>query len=98
MANKPTPVPAPMGMNIACDVDMQCDEFEPKAGNFNVSTDDGLASRRSKTVIRNHAEMAAATGPAPPAGYGMALRQRMAGVGGNDQFPYRTDEYGKQRN
>lgn len=65
---------------------------------YNYVTDEGLASRRSKHVVRNHAEVAAATKGELPSGLGLSLRAPMAGQCENDQWPYCTDNYGKQRN
>lgn len=64
---------------------------------YNQTPCEGLASRRSKQPVRTFAELAAATGPALPLGYGLSLRSAMTGQCENDQFPFRTDPFGKQR-
>lgn len=100
MAKKPTPVPAEfLGMkcNIACEIDHQHDYSDPREMDFNVTTDDGLASRRSKHEIRSYEQLEADTHGRLDAGFGVSIRMRMAGAGENNQFPYTTDEYGKQR-
>lgn len=72
-------------------------EIDFKEIPYNQVTDDGLASRRSKHMVRTHAEVKAATGPEPALGYGLSLRAPMAGQCENDQLPYRVDRYGKLR-
>lgn len=72
-------------------------ENEPKEMPYNETTDEGLASRRSKHKVRTHAEVKAATGEELVPGYGLSLRAPMAGQCENDQFTYQTDRFGKQR-
>jgi hypothetical protein len=68
-----------------------------KTPTYNCTTDDGLASRRDLHDCRSQAEYAAAYSGDLPLGQGLSLRMAMAGQAENDQFPYSTDEYGKQR-
>lgn len=77
------------------DIDRQ--NFEPANMPYTAVTDQGLASRRSKSVIRSHADVRAATTGTPALGEGLSLRQAMAGQCENDQFPFSADRFGKQR-
>jgi hypothetical protein len=106
MSNKPAPekltladaLMAPMpAFNVALEINRPDPDLPSKEPNYNSSTDDGLASRRSKHIMRTHAEIAAARTGDLPLGDGLSLREPMAGQGGNDQFPVRTNQYGKQR-
>lgn len=72
-------------------------EIEPKEMPYNRITDEGLASRRSKHMVRTHAEVKAATHDEPAIGYGLSLRAPLAGQCENDQYPWQTDRFGKQR-
>jgi hypothetical protein len=72
-------------------------ENEPKEMPYNQVTDEGLASRRSKHKVRTHAEVEAATHEKLAPGYGLSLRAPMAGQCENDQYPWGTDRFGKQR-
>lgn len=67
----------------------------PKPGDYNQDADPNLASTRSKSRVRSHEAVAAATKGDLPLGAGLAFRSRMAGAMENDQFPYSTDECGK---
>lgn len=89
-----TPIP---GFNRAMDINVDRLEPAPRQMPYNEVPCDGLASRRSKQPVRTFEELAAATGPAPAPGYGLSLRSAMAGQCENDQFPLRTDAFGKQR-
>jgi hypothetical protein len=77
------------------DTDRQ--NFDPANMPYTAVTDQGLASRRSKSVIRSHADVQAATTGTPALGEGLSLRQAMAGQCENDQFPFSADRFGKQR-
>lgn len=88
--------PAP-AFNVALEIDRADPDIPSKEPDYNASTDDGLASLRSKHVMRNHAEIAAARTGDLPLGDGLSLRQPMAGQAENNQFPVRTNQYGKQR-
>ncbi len=68
---------------------------EKEAG-YSVRTDHGLANERAKSKVRTHAELSQAKIGTPSIGEGVSSRQAMAGQGTNDQFPYSTDNYGKQ--
>jgi hypothetical protein len=85
--------------NKACMIAMDTarQEIPFKEIEYNQVTDDGLASRRSKHMVRTHAEVKAATGPEPALGFGLSLRAPLAGQCENDQWPYCVDRYGKQR-
>lgn len=85
-------------MNVATVID-QCDYVDdvPRPL-YNSTTDDGLASRRSKHEVRTRAEIADAREGDLPLGIGLSLKQPMAGQCENDQFPYRSDRFGKPRN
>ena len=72
-------------------------DTEAKEMPYNQVTDEGLASRRSKHKVRTHAEVKAATHGTPELGYGVSLRAPMAGQCENDQYPWQTDRFGKQR-
>lgn len=89
-------VPIP-GFNSAIDINRPSPDPDPRVMPYNQTTDDGLASRRSKHEVRSYEELEAATDAALPSGYGLSLRSAMAGQGENDQFPLSTDPYGKQR-
>lgn len=85
-------------LNVAVDIGYTNDDQPPHEAVFTHTTDDGLASRRDFTHrVRSHEELAAAKLGDLPAGFGLSLRQRMAGAAENNQFPWRTDIYGKQR-
>lgn len=88
------PMPA---FNSALDINRADPDFASRETPFNVTTDDGLASRRSKHVVRTHAQLAADTSGEPLIGYGLSMRQPMAATAENDQFPGSTNQYGKQR-
>lgn len=85
------------GINDAALRDAQRQEMPPAEMPYNQVTDQGLASRRSKHVIRTHAEVAAATHGEPAVCDGLSLRAPMAGQCENDQFTFSTDAFGKQR-
>lgn len=101
-----TPILAPVssvfvsqdGFNDAAMRDCERQEMPPADMPYTATTDQGLASRRSKTVIRTHADVAAATTGEPALSEGLSLRQAMAGQCENDQFPFSADRFGKQRN
>lgn len=91
-------MPADPTFNVAtilnpCDYD--CPPRDPL---YNSTTDDGLASLRSKHEVRTREEIAAARTGDLPLGIGLSLKQPMAGQCENNQFPFRTDRYGKPRN
>lgn len=88
------PMPA---WNSALDINRADPDIDSKQPDYNSTTDDGLASRRSKHIVRSHAEVAAAMSGEPALGTGLSLRQPMAAQGENDQFPGSTNQYGKQR-
>jgi hypothetical protein len=88
------PMPA---FNVALEIDRPDPDIASKEPNYNATTDDGLASLRSKHIMRDHAEVAAACSGDLPLGDGLSLRQAMAGQAENNQFPVRTNQYGKQR-
>lgn len=85
------------GINDAALRDAQRQSFEPREIYYTQTTDQGLASRRSKHVVRTHAEVAAANVGDALLGDGLSLRAPMAGQCENDQFTYSTDIFGKQR-
>lgn len=85
------------GFNSALDIDRADPDIASKEPDYNATTDDGLASLRSKHIMRDHAEILAASSGDLPLGVGLSLRQAMAGQGENNQFPARTNPYGKQR-
>lgn len=89
-----SPIP---GFNRAMDINADRFEPAPRRMPYNQTPCDGLASRRSKQAVRTFEQVAAATGPAPEPGYGLSMRSAMAGQCENDQFPIRTDVFGKQR-
>lgn len=105
MADKQAPEALPVsalftpvrGFNSALDINQPGTDNPSREMPYNQTVDDGLASRRSKQVVRSYEELAAATGPALPLGYGLSLRSAMAGQCENDQFPISTDPFGKQR-
>lgn len=72
-------------------------ENKPAEMPYNQITDEGLASRRSKHVVRTHAEVKAASDDNLALGDGLSLRAPMAGQCENDQYPWATDRFGKQR-
>lgn len=86
------------GFNDATLRDVERQSFPAAEMPYTAITDQGLASRRSKTVIRDHAAVAAATTGVPALGEGLSLREAMAGQCENDQFPFQADRFGKQRN
>jgi hypothetical protein len=88
----------PDGFNDATLRDAQRQVFAPAEMPYTAITDQGLASRRSKTVVRDHAAVAAATTGVPSLAEGLSLREAMAGQCENDQFPFSADRFGKQRN
>lgn len=88
------PMPA---FNSALDINRADPDIASREPDYNSTTDDGLASRRSKHMVRSHAEVAAAMSGDMPIGAGMSLRQPMAAQAENDQFPGSTNQYGKQR-
>jgi hypothetical protein len=83
--------------NVSLEINRPDPDIPSKEANYNSTTDNGLASRRSKHVMRSHAEIEAARSGDLPLGDGLSLRQPMAGQGENDQFPGSTNQYGKQR-
>lgn len=85
------------GFNSAIDINCPSPDPEQRVMPYNQTADDGLASRRSKHEVRSYEELAAATSAPLAPGYGLSLRSAMAAQGENDQFPMRTDPYGKQR-
>lgn len=106
MANTKTPQLVPPsallvgvapGLNDAVLADVQRQETQPKEMPYNRVTDNGLASTRSKHVVRTHAEVAAATQGDLPLGDGLSLRMALPGQCENELFPFQTDAYGKQR-
>lgn len=88
---------APDGINDAALRDIQRQDLPAAEMPYTAITDQGLASRRSKTVIRDHAAVQAATTGEPALADGLSMRQAMAGQGENDQFTFQTDRFGKQR-
>lgn len=86
------------GFNDAVLRDAERQSIAPAEMPYNSTTDQGLASRRSKHVMRTHAEVEAAYSGDLPAADGLSLRAPMAGQCENDQFPFQTDRFGKQRN
>lgn len=85
-------------MNVATILN-PCDYVDiPRDPLYNSTTDDGLASLRSKHEVRTRAEIAAARSGDLPLGIGLSLKQPMAGQCENNQFPFRTDRFGKPRN
>lgn len=106
MSNKPAPekltlaeaLSAPMpAFNVALEVNRADPDLPSMEPNYNSTTDDGMASRRSKHIMRTHAEITADRSGDLPLGDGLSLREPMAGQGENDQFPVRTNQFGKQR-
>jgi hypothetical protein len=85
------------GFNDVVLRDAQRQEFPAAEMPYSCTTDEGLASRRSKHVVRTHDEVKAACNGDLPIGQGLSLRAPMAGQCGNDQFPFQTDRFGKQR-
>lgn len=83
--------------NTATAINRADPDIASKEPNYNATTDDGLASRRSKHTVRDHAAVAASRRGDLPLGDGLALRQPLAGQGENDQFAFSTNPYGKQR-
>lgn len=90
----PSTMPA---LNSALDIDRPDPDIASREMPYNSSTDDGLASLRSKHMVRTHAEVAAAMTGDLPLGDGLCLREAMAGQAENNQFPFETNQYGKQR-
>jgi hypothetical protein len=106
MSKKPAPekltlaeaLSAPMpAFNVALEINRPNPDIPSKEPNYNSTTDDGLASLRSKHTMRTRDEIEAARSGDLPLGDGLSLRQPMAGQGENNQFPVRTNQYGKQR-
>lgn len=85
------------GFNSAADINAPSPTPPQKVMPYNQTADDGLASRRSKHVVRTFEQLEAATSAAPTCGYGLSMRSPMAAQAENDQFPMSTDCYGKQR-
>lgn len=85
------------GFNDASLRDADRQSFESADMPYNYTTDQGLASRRSKQIVRTHAEVSAACSGPLPLGDGLSLRAPMAGQCENDQFIFSTDQFGKQR-
>jgi hypothetical protein len=77
--------------------DLARQDMPDKEMPYNQVTDQGLASRRSKHILRSNDEVNASITGSLPAGDGLSLRAPMAGQGENDQFPWCTDRFGKQR-
>lgn len=88
------PVP---GLNDVVLRDADRQDFPAAEIPYNYTPDQGLASRRSKQVVRSCAEVQAACSGDLPLADGLSLRSPMAGQAENDQFPFSTDRYGKQR-
>lgn len=72
-------------------------DFEPKEMPYNQTTDEGLASIRSKHVLRSNAEVKASIHEDLPIADGLSLRAPMAGQCENNQFPWQANRFGKQR-
>jgi hypothetical protein len=87
----------PEAMNSAVLRDLARQDMPDKEMPYNQVTDQGLASRRSKHILRSNDEVNASITGSLPAGDGLSLRAPMAGQGENDQFPWCTDRFGKQR-
>jgi hypothetical protein len=87
----------PSEVNSAVMRDLVRQEMPAKAGRYNQTTDQGLASRRSKHILRSNDEVEASISGDLPAGEGLSLRAPMAGQCENDQFMWCTDRFGKQR-
>lgn len=85
--------------NVATIIARDTARQDPEAAEmpYNETTDQGLASRRSKHMMRDHKEVEAAYSGELAVGYGLSCRAPMAGQCENDQFPYQTDKFGKQR-
>lgn len=81
--------------NVAIKINEPDPDIASKQPVYNATPDDGLASLRSKHMVRTHAE-AAPSGDLP-LGFGLSLRAAMPGQGENNQFPIRANQYGKQR-
>jgi hypothetical protein len=58
---------------------------------------DGAPTTRSVDKVRTHAQLAADKIRDPALGEGVSMRMAMSNQCVNDQFPYTTDEHGKQR-
>lgn len=90
----PVQMPA---FNSAIDIDRPDPDIASREMPYNSTTDDGLASLRSKHRVRTYEEIEAAKSGEPDLGFGLSLRQPMAGQAENNQFPLSTNQYGKQR-
>ena len=88
-------IPLP-GLNSAMDINRPDPDFPSREMPYNQTPDEGLASRRSKHVVRTWEQVKAATDAPAASGYGLSLRSAMAGQCENDQFPF-TNPFGKQR-
>jgi hypothetical protein len=83
--------------NSAIDINRIQPDIDSRQMPYTSTTDDGLASLRSKHRVRTFAEIEAAKICEPDLGFGLSLRQAMAGQAENNQFPFSTNQYGKQR-
>ena len=104
--NKPTPQAVPISdalylprtLNVATEINRPSPDEALKDPRYNSTTDESRASRRAFLhPVRTHAEAAAARTGDLPLGDGLTLRMAMAGQCENDQFPFETDPFGKQR-
>lgn len=97
--NEAAPLPFETNNNVATVIARDTARQEPEAAEmpYNEVTDQGLASRRSKHMVRDHKEVEAAYTGELAIGYGLSCRAPMAGQCENDQFPWQTDKFGKQR-
>lgn len=84
-------------LNVATVIDRCIDVCAPMEPTYNSTTDDGLASLRSKHEVRTREEIAAARTGDLPLGLGLSLKQPMAGQCENNQFPFSTNRFGKPR-
>lgn len=87
---------APSSLNGITEADPAILDAEKPASRYTHTTDERLASTRSKQEVSTHEECAARKLRDPLPGEGVSFRQPMAGQCENDQFPYTTDQYGKQ--
>lgn len=72
-------------------------DFPPAEMPYNQTVDEGLASIRSKHVLRSNAEVKASIHDDLPISEGLSLRAPMAGQCENNQFPWQVNRFGKQR-
>lgn len=85
------------GFNDAVLVDAQRQEMPPAEMPYTYKSDDGLASRRSKHMVRTHAEVEACQIGTPDPSLGLSMRAALPAQCENDLFPFQTDRFGKQR-